>query len=343
MKSIGRLLIVVAIVIAANLIFWPKKAALVDHTEKPTGRYTQRKSFEQNLEQYKPQIVLMGNSMLTYGIDSRAFTSYVQKRTLRFSRGGSASAWWYLGLKNVIAESHNKPKVVVVFFRDHYLTKPEYRVNDTFKLSVNDMANDQEPLLDRLAYLNGMDYPTYLLSKISPLFQQKDNLRKNVESFIKTTCVANLLGSNTETIDAAMTTVFDKRKMNQQRLTASQQAEQSKASKDKVTFQNTVKKSFLPHMIDIAEKNDIHLVFVRVKRRRDIIPNSQSQHIKNYMVSIQAYLTAKNIELFDFSDDQNLTLEHYADGDHLNPTKGKPLFTKMVANALMPIIKEHCK
>lgn len=343
MKSIGRLLIVVTIVVAANLIFWPKKTALVDHSEKPTGRHTQRNTFERNLNQYKPQLVLMGNSMLTEGVDQRGFMSYTQKRTLFFARGGSASAWWYLGLKNIIAESNTKPKLLAVFFRDDFLTKPKFRTTDTYKLAINDLANISEPLLDRLAYLNGMDYPTYMLSKLSPLFQQKDNIRKDVESFIKGTCVSYLVSADTVKIDNAMANVFHKKNMNQKLMTAKQLTAESTASKGKANFQTKLKKSFLPQMIDIAKENDIQLVFLRIKRRRDVNPNAQSEYLKNYVVDLQEYLTSHNIDLIDFTDDSRLKLEHYADGDHLDRKKGRPIFTKIVANSLMPYIRTHCK
>lgn len=343
MKSTIRLSIVVAVFIAANLILGAGKAPLVDHSKKPVGSYAIRKPFEKIFRGYKPQVVLMGNSMLTESVNPKAFTYYVQKRTLRFSRGGSASAWWYLGLKNIIAESPTKPNVVTIFFRDNFLTKPGYRVNDTYKLAVNDFCNEHEPLLDRLAYLNGMNQPTYLLSKYCPLFRQKDNIRNDIDSFIKYSCVRNLLGCDTEKIDNATAAVFDRKKMNRELMTARQQTAESSNSKDKANFQSKLNKSFLPHMVDIAEKNDIHLVFIRVKRRRDIKPNSQPEFMKDYMKNLKGYLTSKDIELIDFTDDRNLKLEHYAEGDHLNGTKGMPLFTKMIANKLMPIIQKHCK
>ncbi|MCF7955053.1 MAG: hypothetical protein K9M75_04560 [Phycisphaerae bacterium] len=343
MKSILSLLIVVAVFIAANLISGSGKAPLVDHSKKPVGNYALRKRFEKTFREYKPQIVLMGNSMLTESVDPKAFTYHVKKRALRFSRGGSATAWWYLGLKNIIAESPTKPNVVTVFFRDDFLTKPGYRVTDTYKLSVNDFCNEHEPLLDRLAYLNGMDQPTYLLNKYCPLYRQKDNIRNDIDSFIKNTCVANLLGSGTAKIDKATANVFNRKNMNPELMTARQEAAESSTSKEKANFESLLSKSFLPHMIDIAETNGIHLVFVRVKRRRDITPNAQPEFIKSYMKHLRTYLTSKDIELIDFTDDRNLKLEHYAEGDHLNRTKGMPLFTKMVANELMPIIQKHCE
>jgi hypothetical protein len=188
-----------------------------------------------------------------------------------------------------------------------------------------------------------MDYPTYLLNKTSPLFQQKDNIRKSIDSFIKNTCVANILNTDIEKIDNATLTVFHKSNMDKQQMTAKQLSAESTSSKKKLDFQTTLKKSFLPHIIDLAEKNDIQLVFIRIKRRRDVDPVAQPQHLKDYMVNLQAYLDSHEIELIDFTDDKRIKLEHFADGDHLDRTKGKPLFTKMAARALMPIIKKHCK
>lgn len=340
MKPMGRLLIVAAVFIAANLIFWPKKAALVDHSEK--SNQIQKERYLKALNNYQPEIVLIGNSMLTEGIDQRMFTSYSSKKTMNISLGGSATAWWYLMVKNVIAESKVKPKVVVIFFRDMFLTRPDYRVDGKYRLYINSLANDQEPLLDRLAYLNGMDPSTYMLSKYCPLFRKKESFRNNIDSFIKNTCVGNLLKSDTANINNAMASVFDRKNMNQDLITAQQRTAES-TSKDKTDFQTSLNKSFLPHIIDIAEKNDIHLVFSRIKRRRDVDPDAQPQYLKDYTKNLRTYLDSHNIELIDFTDDKRIKLHHFADGDHLDRKKGRPIFTKMTAEALMPIIKKNCK
>ncbi|MBW8034999.1 MAG: hypothetical protein FVQ79_05020 [Planctomycetes bacterium] len=342
MKYIKRIALALAVIVTANILLWPPKSMLIDHTEKPE-KGSQRREFENNLVQSKPQIVLLGNSMLTEGIESGLLSSLTQTRTARFSRGGSSSAWWYLVLKNVIAKSSHKPSIIAIFFRDEYLTRPDHRVTDKFKLIVNDMANDEEPLLDRLAYLESMNYPSYLLNKYSPLYQKRDGLKKSVDSFIKHKLTASVMGVEPGKVDDAIKDVFDNNNLNRGLMTKNQFIVESNTNADDFDFDKVIDKSFLPHMIKIADKKNIELVFVRVKKRRDLKPDSEPARLKSYITDLKSYMEKNNVTMLDFTHDSRLKLGHYAGGDHLNRKTGIILFTKLFAQAMRPIIEENAK
>jgi len=340
MKTILNIFVALAVVAAGNLAFWSKIGTVVDHSAKPVGREALRPVFEQYLERYKPDVVFMGNSMLTEGVDMDRFTEYTNTLTMRLARGGSESAWWYLVLKNVIVETPKKPKLVVVFFRDTFLTMPDYRVNGKYKVNLNDFCNEQEPVLDRLAYLKGADGLSYMVNKYVPLFRQREKIQNNIESFIKYKCAAKVLGTDTKGINTATAAVFDGNKMNHELMTARQLSVELES---KENFQDALEKSFLPHIIDVAENNDIQLTFVRIKRRRDAVPDSQPEYLKRYITNLKQYLESRGTYLIDYTDNLNIKLEHFAEGDHLNKEKGAPVFTKMLAEDLKPIIDKHLK
>jgi hypothetical protein len=76
--------------------------------------------------------------------------------------------------------------------------------------------------------------------------------------------------------------------------------------------------SFLPHMVALAKKEGILLHFHRVKQR----PTEQgsvrdSPAIQRYMTDLRRYLTGNSCIFTDESGDPALTLDMYADGDHI--------------------------
>ena len=130
--NIIRLLIFVAVIITASYTLAPKD----EHTEEIENTPTQRplrRYFESLLAAQKPHIVLLGNSMLGNGVSDKGFQALTGKRTVKFWTGGGASAWWYLSIKNVICQAKTKPETVMIFFRDQYLTDPDFRVDGRSK------------------------------------------------------------------------------------------------------------------------------------------------------------------------------------------------------------------
>lgn len=336
MKYVKRIALALTVIVAANILLWPPENILVGHNEKCVHRLR----FENCLVQAKPQIILLGNSILRQAIEPRLFADLTGTHTVSFARDGSASAYWYLTLKNIIAKSPHKPSIVAIFFRDEFLTRPDFRVKGEYKLLVHEMANDEEPLLDRLAYPESMGYPSYLLNKYSPLYQKRNLAKESVDSFIKHKIAASILGREPDKIDEAITNVFARENLNRDLMTRIQTAAELNTKPDDFDFDKVIDKSFLPHMINIAKEDNIKLVFVRVKRRRDLKQDSEPGKLKSYIADLKSYLEKNNLTLLDFTHDGRLKLEHFADGDHLDRETGRILFTELLAQQMKPIIRE---
>ena len=163
-----------------------------------------------------------------------------------------------------------------------------------------------------------------------------------MEDRIKDVYTAKLTGISPGEPQKAIDRIFDEKHLIPSLLSHEQiNAEQTEPTNDSVTFSDQVTDSFLPDIIELADKNDTQLVFVRVKRRRDLLPNRESASLKEYMLELKAYLAEKKVLLFDFTDNQQLLEKHYAKGDHLNKKLGAPLFTKLLAEQLEPVIHKN--
>jgi len=119
MSSFIRAACALLVIALANFISWSPNDVLVEH-KPPLENTIRRKWFERKLEEVQPKIVLLGNSIMDEGVDEKAFSKLTATQTIKIWDGGSASAWWYLALKNVIVEANHKPQIVLLFFRDHF-------------------------------------------------------------------------------------------------------------------------------------------------------------------------------------------------------------------------------
>src|SRR5258706_15279471 len=75
-----------------------------------------RKTYITRLDSERPEIVLLGDSTLKDGVDPDLLSSLLGRKVSRFDVPGSASAFWYLVLKNNIVVAKHPPKYVIIIF-----------------------------------------------------------------------------------------------------------------------------------------------------------------------------------------------------------------------------------
>jgi hypothetical protein len=339
LRKLLQLFLVFLVVWIANLLASETSAnRSYDYDTLPRERDALRKKMENALAKHHPGIVLLGNSMLEKGVDPALFISQTKIKTARFSLGGSASTWWYLTLKNVIAKAPRKPKIVILFFRDHFLTDPTFRSSGKFLPSINEMLESEDKeLVDRLISMGDMKKEHYWLMKNIPLMRGSDEIERKILFFIKAHLIRPLRGQSLDEIDLSVRRVFAEEKMNEELLTAAQLAAETTEDQSKYNFQKQLERSFLPHMIEVAKQEDIQLIFVRMKRRRDLEPEREPPALAEYMERMERYLRKQGAPLLDFTGETRLKKEHYAAGDHLNQ-KGNTLFTQLLVQRVKEII-----
>lgn len=324
--------------VIANSLLGPINKVLVEH-EPPETKMLRKIWYAENMAKLKPRIILLGNSILDESVDENQLSRIVRAKTTKVWNGGAASAWWYLAMKNVIIQAPSKPRFVLIFFRDHILTDPTYRVTGDYKKKIDEMTEKQEPLLDRLAYLPNTNAITYLLLRYSPLYQKRNKVKAKLETAIKDRCVSALTGSGPGTADKAIERTFAEKNLNQHLLTIRQLAAEAATNDNQYNFSAQLNHSFLPHIIEIAKQNNIQLIFVRMKTRRDTEPDKEPKALRQYIEDLKDYLAENQTQFIDFTYDPSIKLEHFGAGDHLNRNKGRRLFTRLLAQKIYLLIQ----
>jgi hypothetical protein len=332
LRGIALTALTFTVVIGVSIRYTPSPAVTIERDPKiNTAIYSA-------INLLKPDAIFIGNSTLRFGVDYKMYSQRTGIKSLRFSLDGSASACWYLMFKNVILNAPHTPKVVVFFFRDAYLTDPSFRVTGNYKPYVDQYAGPAEPVLDQLAYQEHMNTMTYFLSRHWPMYRQRDQIKANMVESAKNTLPSLLLEK--VDINQSIDRVFDEKHMDGKQLTRRQLAAESTGNVRRNDFAANVENSFLPEIIRLAKENNIGIIFVRMKRRRDLKENSQSPNLLKYADDLRQYLEVNNAEMIDFTHEKRILEKHFDVGDHLSVAEGKALFTQLLAERMGPVMKK---
>jgi hypothetical protein len=275
----------------------------------------------ERLRDYGPEVLFVGNSMLYTRIDRKEFRRLSNSRNLFVTNAATASACWYLYLKNVIAPSGAKPETVFVLFRDEILSWPEYRTGSFYTDYLESLQLPDEPVLGKVLYASqhnrrgltfdiasgvqsiyGIDHqPAYFQRKlrnialdITPLGAGKRERRAHMNDIFSLENLRRDLGGD----DAALVTKRD-------------------SSESPTRFDPSKDASFLPHMIDVADEAGFRLCFYRVKTREDVDGTRSAKPLfSRYMEDLRTYIESRGALLIDESADP-IPAEWYADGDHI--------------------------
>jgi hypothetical protein len=313
-----RDLVPVAMVAAMAVALWPYGPAV----ERAPGGDP---SWTRRIETERPEVVLLGNSILDTAVDADAFGGASGARALKLWSGGAASAWWYVVMKNVVTGHPQRPRVAIVCFRDHYLTEPAFRTRGDYKLEIDLFAGRDESRLDSLAY--GTDIGSRLL-------RRRDALKADVERTVKRVALGVVPGISSIGAEWAAHNVFHENNMVSELVGRAQRRAESAPEASRYDFERVVSASFLPDILALARRGGVRPVLVRMKRRPG--PDgtvAQSSDLRAYVSALATYLKDEGIAFLDFTEDERIRPEHYAEGDHYNEA-GKQIFTRILVEAL---------
>ena len=281
-----------------------------------------------------PQIVLLGDSTLNLGIDQESLAKQTRKSVYSMGTPGSASALWYLLLKNNIIDAKVKPQYVVVVFRDAILTAPGYRVQGSYFEVIDEYAQRNEPVFIEKSFTNLMNPLERIADKYLPLYVTRAQIRRNIDARIRY-LAPPILGCDRTCVDYALGELFLGADLEPGALVdAVGAAESYLYTPNQLDFDAQIERSFLPDMIALTKENDIELVFVRIKV--ETITTTDAPELNSYLVDLRTYLKSQEVVLLDYGEDPRLTHEYFRDVIHLNE-EGKTLFTQMVAEGLNEI------
>ena len=303
----------------------------------PVGERLEPKGEIKRLNKAKPDWIVVGNSMANSRIDWRILSDLSGRKVLRVAEGGTQSAIWFLFLKQIIAKSEARPEWISVFFRDTDLTWADFRTT-----GVND---------DLIAALRGPSQPEW---KQVLVRKQQGGTVASVRQSLAALLPAEetLKQSRRDLQEAAFTLTpiprswpdaLRRQELNERFSLSRLRHDLGSDSQSAATpgagggrpgladlpdpgmyengpqiFDPSPDTSFLPHMIALAKELGIKLHFHRVKRR-PLANHTRPDPalLTAYLTELRQYLEANGAVLTDESHDLALTLDLYADGDHI--------------------------
>lgn len=288
------------------------------------------------ISQEQPKVVLVGDSVLFVGVNHEELPKQLGVKTYSIALPGAGSAVWYLILKNAILESTHTPKYVVLLFRDTKLTMSSLHTTGPYFNELDDFAGRQEPLVTQLAYVNAMNPVEKLVEQYIPIYSARWEIRGELDAHIRYTAPSIFWGCPAACTDKILNAAFGKNDLN---VTALNRGVEDLYAPEFMDFEDQIKKSFLPHIIQLAQENNITLIFIRTKSMTFPEYASEPSALRNYIKALDLYLSEQDhVQFLDLAHDERLQPDHFADTVHLNEV-GKEIFTKILADELMKIVK----
>ncbi|GAB4418307.1 MAG: hypothetical protein Kow002_05160 [Anaerolineales bacterium] len=299
-----------------------------------------QKKYWRQIDERKPELLLLGDSMLELGVDADTLSRSLDKKTMKIGIPGSASALWYLILKNNILRADHQPETLVIFFRDTMMTASGYRVQGSYFAQIDEFADPSEDLLIELAYVNQMTKLERLAEGFFPLYGSRWEVRRELDTYIRYTLPESLLGCDELCMDINMETIFRFQKVDPQFLSdAITTADRYLFHRSALDFYGQVEQSFLPEIIRLCQENGIQLVLVRMNVLRPPASQTEARRLAKYMQDMQAYLAQYNIPLLDYADEEKLSAtDLYDDPVHLN-ARGQATFTDLFRKDIQTIVE----
>lgn len=263
------------------------------------------------LDRTKPVYVLLGNSMVNTRFDGSTLREELAVPTQLIAYPATASAHWFLFMKNYVSAAQHKPKRVFVFFRDRELTEPRYRVDlDGPKLQRH--SHDSEPLLlEKLAPEGPLGKVSQRISNYIPLKNLRPLVSERMSDFAMG--VSQLLHAHDDD-DEREELIEGAFELSKLRARSEGEAE---AQIDDEEFRVVLPRSLLPDILAIAKQQGVPMTFIRVRRRRTAEGVPDAPELEIYLRELRRYLEAQGAEFYDMKDAAWERPSLYAQGDHI--------------------------
>ena len=292
----------------------------------------------ERLEKARPALLCIGNSYLAAAVNPAELSRLTGATVQMLYRGGAQSACYYLFLKNVVAAAAHRPKAVLIYFQDHFLTVPTFRIDGNNRATkILPFSNPSEPLIEELAYKRKRGPLLYGLERLWPAFRHREEVRTSVTRWAQAALLSAFPGQRSRKPGGVLDGVFSSARLDPELQGERQLAEESLPGmpRDALDFRKWIDRSFLPHIVRTARESGTRLILVRMKRRAQAMGVAQTPALKAYIKDLKACLEREGVPFIDFSNDPRLSLEHFRVGDHL---AGWRVFTPMLAEALAPLL-----
>jgi hypothetical protein len=266
----------------------------------------------EELQRLEPGYVVIGDSMAGTRINEHLLGRLSGRPVAPLLQAGSGPAFWYLALKNWVVASGIRPRAVFIFFRDTNLTDTMFRL-EQFGWSLDPVATDQVESELNTAVEAAMRGSWHQAHAAIDRAYGSGRLRRSADETVTrlpATWITASRRRQAQLLDDA------NRRFGLDHLRVMEAADI--ASDAGTDFDAVVEQSLLPLMIRDAARAGFELCFVRVQRRpRAGGPPNQSPRLREYIDDLRRYVEARGALFRDDTGDPAMTLDMYADGDHV--------------------------
>lgn len=274
------------------------------------------------LQKERPDYIGIGNSMLytRLGRSPKAMSELTDKRFSMILKNGSSSAIWYLMLKNIVAASEVKPKLVFFFIRDNELTAPLSQSSSNDSPYLLSLRGPEEPELDRLMGLtaDGKVASPSVAQRLQGWFSFPAWEAQMPDDLADLAMDVGGLGVAKKYQRFALSDRFAVEHLRGD-VAADKEAVIDPYNGLDSDHETSMANAPLTEMLKVAEQHGLKLLFFRVKRR----PDAQGQvanepaTMRAYVDGLRTLIESHGALFFDESYDLAIRLEDYRDGDHI--------------------------
>ncbi len=326
-REVLQTLLVLGLPLAASVPV--TRLSLIQAGADPTRAATQTKE----LRRKRTDIAIIGNSMVFLRLSKERLNELVKPARINFfTSGGSKSLYWYLTLKNTVGRLEQRPRVVVILYRDYEFAVPEANLEGRFYTQLQELMVPGDEALLHAA--QGVDAQTAWKLPIRKQFDPErfsERMQKRMQDLSMD--VATLGKIKDVELAAADRDIFDL-----ENLRSDLGDTDAFATEDSARFTAAPAANFLTQFVALAKELDTKLVFYRVKRRpgADNV-RQQSAELLEYTQAFAKWAKEQGCGHVDETTDPRITLAMYNDGDHLHK-KDWPAYSEMCVERLQPFL-----
>lgn len=263
----------------------------------------------------RPEWVFIGDSMLGTRIDPTYLGEISSTGNLNVAflyRAATGPGWWYLAFKNQLVASGVKPRCVFFFFRDTNLTDTTWRLGGLYGRDLDWVAGPSEPELDRLVAARTTGVWSKIYRAANDVYEV-DLATMWMEPLVRRWFVRWKLPDEESRVAFEAAT---ERTFGLEFLRSDVGSDLGVA--ENVDFDRDVSTSVVPLILDLARQEQLQVCFVRVQRRpTNGRPPEQPPALRRYIAALAAYVQSRGAMFHDDTNDPEMTLDLYSDGDHV--------------------------
>jgi hypothetical protein len=298
-----------------------------------------RLNYLKDMNELQPDLVLLGDSTLRWGIDGTRITEATGLKVEKIGIQGSASALWYLLIKNSIVQADHKPQAVVIFFRDTMLTDPGYRVTGEYFYKIDEYGTDGDENLIKKAFVLPRNWLDRLLLKYLPVYAERFSIQDWINQWMQPVFAEAINNCDYSCTEYAKAEAFAFGRLNPQVYYRDvDTAEAQLYTIDKMLFDRQYKRSFLPDIIRLCKRNGVKLILVGLQTSRYQSARDEPIMLQYYFSRLEKTLKDSGVDYIKWNYDNGITGVDYRDSIHLNES-GREKFTQIFISEIEKVLE----